>query len=122
MNKDTTGQAVELMKPRVKIYLVENSLGQWSDHRSYVSAVFDNKIDADVYATKIGEFYENIKRSEPPHNPDDYLELNEEKYKELSEWQNLKYEADDFNSAVVIEMEVGEIEKRFAEQNDDKQK
>ena len=106
----------------MKLYLVEISSGQYSDHVSFVSAVFDNKELAEKYAKAICDYYNSTQESYPPYPEEDYYSdgLTPEQDEEYSSWLNRKYEGDDFNGAYVREYLLNDVNQRYllsSEQN-----
>lgn len=99
----------------MKVYIVEISKGQYSDHSTYVSGVFDDRDVADKYADDITKYYESAKELEAPYSNDDYLEskLTNKQDEEYSSWQTLHYDANDFNNAYVTEHEINTKEPIF---------
>lgn len=108
-DKDKNTEIPQCVQPAVSdrmCYVVECSAGQYDDYRWWISGIFDNAFDAEELKKQIDKNIDVV-RNIPEPFAIDMNDLTEEEYKLYDKWSGDHYEAEEFNSARVVEYPFG---------------
>lgn len=94
----------------MKIFIVAISSGEYEDSETELVSVFDNRESAEKERGVIDTYYKNLKDKDFPYSEDDYMSesLTEEQEEEYRAVQSERWNADQYNCANIIELELNE--------------
>jgi hypothetical protein len=105
-NKDKNTEIPQCVQPAVSdrmCYVVECSAGIYEDHHTWIAGIFLNAIDAEKLKLEIINKVEISKNIPCPFDEDNLEFLTDEQNDVYYKWSNENSDAEEFNSAKVVE-------------------